>query len=482
MLKLRLLNREKLKEKKKMKKILTWAILCILCLSMFMVLASKSMVQASQELVNSTNANLTSDPPNAVPSSILYWVSVTLTNNQPVATPSPFQQMIQVESANYSQYEASNLQNIEFFNNNGMVISSWLESGDSNMSTDTIYWLNVPSIPANSETTIYIGFASPSTNLFNNQTTGEAPQLSSLYGQYDSGTNVFPFYDNFAGNTLQSFWTPYVNGGAITVNNGLTIQGNPGSLNGYGSVTEIDTPANGAEFTGPSVFDVYFRTGQNPNFRFGFRDTDLCDVQDGLSGNGIAVGYGSGANGIVAITSTASKPSTSSTSYTLTSPPNANYDVFSIAATSSIAQYYLNYAATSPSAVHTNIPSYNPSIGIGLEENFVSTAVNVTWVRTRSYPPNGVMPEVAVSTTITSVSTNIPSWMQWWFWTIIALGVIVVVLASTTVHYRKKPPISKETSVIQSKTAQKGIKTCPNCGANLPADSKFCGKCGTSLE
>jgi ribosomal protein L40E len=77
---------------------------------------------------------------------------------------------------------------------------------------------------------------------------------------------------------------------------------------------------------------------------------------------------------------------------------------------------------------------------------------------------------------------EIPLWMQWWFWTITALGAIVAVLAFTTVHYRKKPSVSKETSVMQSKTTQKANRVCPKCGANLPADSKFCGKCGTSLE
>lgn len=79
-------------------------------------------------------------------------------------------------------------------------------------------------------------------------------------------------------------------------------------------------------------------------------------------------------------------------------------------------------------------------------------------------------------------NTQSPIWTQWWFWAIIALVAIAVVLAFTTVHYRKKPAVSKETSVMQSKTAQKANKVCPKCGANLPADSKFCGKCGTSLE
>lgn len=75
-----------------------------------------------------------------------------------------------------------------------------------------------------------------------------------------------------------------------------------------------------------------------------------------------------------------------------------------------------------------------------------------------------------------------PWWTQWWFWTIIALGAIAVVLALTTVHYRKKTSVSRETSDVRSKTTQKANKVCPRCGANLPADSKFCGKCGTSLE
>jgi N-acetylneuraminic acid mutarotase len=77
---------------------------------------------------------------------------------------------------------------------------------------------------------------------------------------------------------------------------------------------------------------------------------------------------------------------------------------------------------------------------------------------------------------------EIQLWMQWWFWTIIALGAIVVILGFTTVHYRKKPSVSKGGNDMQTKTAQRTNKVCPNCGANLPVDSKFCGNCGTSLE
>ena len=45
-----------------------------------------------------------------VPAGIIYSIPFTLTNTQPVDTPSPFQEMIEVDSAAYSSYESPNLQ------------------------------------------------------------------------------------------------------------------------------------------------------------------------------------------------------------------------------------------------------------------------------------------------------------------------------------------------------------------------------------
>jgi len=63
---------------------------------------------------------------------------------------------------------------------------------------------------------------------------GEAPQLSSTYGQYDNGNYVFLFYDNFAGTTLNTNkWNyGYDSGGSIIVHNGLTINYTSSSLGG----------------------------------------------------------------------------------------------------------------------------------------------------------------------------------------------------------------------------------------------------------
>jgi len=83
----------------------------------------------------------------------------------------------------------------------------------------------------------------------------------------------------------------------------------------------------------------------------------------------------------------------------------------------------------------------------------------------------------------TPLEAVLPFWTQWWFWAIVVLGITTSIFASTTVYYRKKMRTSKEPQVAPAKPgAEKKCKVCPNCGAKLPTDSAFCGKCGTSLE
>src|SRR5579875_2512486 len=80
------------------------------------------------------------------------------------------------------------------------------------------------SVPANGSLTIYLFFYATTQNVLNTTNTGVAPQLTSTYGQYDNGINVFQFYDNFAGTSLSSKWSSFGYGApTLTVNNGLTI-------------------------------------------------------------------------------------------------------------------------------------------------------------------------------------------------------------------------------------------------------------------
>lgn len=119
-----------------------------------------------------------------------------ITINAPKNEPYQYQQQLVIDSNSFKKYEAGNLQNIIFTYPNGTIIPSWLQCGNSNTSTMTVYWLN---IHTNGTTPIQMKFYNKNQNMFNNFETGEAPNLTSPYGQYDDGASVFLAY--FNGNT-----------------------------------------------------------------------------------------------------------------------------------------------------------------------------------------------------------------------------------------------------------------------------------------
>jgi uncharacterized protein (DUF1684 family) len=132
-----------------------------------------------------------------------------------------------IDSSKFAQFEADNLQNIQFFDQAGRVLPSWLESGASASATRTVYWLRLTSgIPAHGAVTIFMAFAPTTQSKFNGTTTGEAPGLSPEYGQYDNGDRVFTRYANFRGTSLPRGWSSSVtpgSRGAVEINNGVRI-------------------------------------------------------------------------------------------------------------------------------------------------------------------------------------------------------------------------------------------------------------------
>jgi len=178
--------------------------------------------------------------PSTLPNAIVAYLSITVSNAKATAE-APEQEMITVNSSAYSSYEAPNLQNVEFFYQNGTIIPSWLETNASSSSTDSAYWLNMVRIPAKSQVTIFMGFALKGRNLFNGNDIGESPLLSPLYGQYDDGASVFEFYDNFAGSRLSPQWT---SSGNVMVSNGLHIYSTRGVDSYIKSVYSNFSPIN----------------------------------------------------------------------------------------------------------------------------------------------------------------------------------------------------------------------------------------------
>ncbi|MEM3482827.1 MAG: hypothetical protein QW091_01300, partial [Candidatus Micrarchaeaceae archaeon] len=177
--------------------------------------------------VTSTAVLTLQQAPVTVPSGIQSYVPITLTNSQTTATPAPFQQMVQFPESTYQNYLTynGNIANFEFFTSSGATIPAWIESNSSGTITA---WLNLASgiNPGSANAiTVYLGFASKTTNLLSSSGTtgiGEAPQLSSTYAQYDDGASVFSFYNNFAGTTLSPLIST-ASGITATQNNGLQL-------------------------------------------------------------------------------------------------------------------------------------------------------------------------------------------------------------------------------------------------------------------
>jgi hypothetical protein len=116
------------------------------------------------------------------------------------------------------------------------------------------------------------------------------------------------------------------------------------------------------------------------------------------------------------------------------------------------------------------------------DSNFFNGAIDEFTIYNYARTSAQILNDYELATDGTGNTVVLPFWAQWYFWTNIALAITTGAFASTTAYYRKKaftPEESKGTSKLASK---KEVKICPSCGAGLPVDSVFCGKCGTRQE
>jgi len=297
---------------------------------------------------------------------------VGITNSQSTPVPAGLQVMWQAPisslQAYFNQYGInlnSNLSNMRILYN-GQYVPAWIES--INNGTATI-WMKTPvSIPANSSIALSLN-AGPSLN-FDGVYWGEAPQLSPTYGQYDNGASIFNFYDNFKGNTLSSVWA-IPSGSNYQVNNGFIAKPSAGNTSAVYNPNIQETSSIIAEwclnmsstsYPGNNYYFQHNRYTSNSNMHWlGVSGSDT------LTNNGNAI-------------STASISST-------------GIQVFGIWNNGKTVTWYYegnSYTSTSVTAETDYLAlgwSYN-----GSSYNFPT----IYWVRTRSYPPNGVMPRVSL--------------------------------------------------------------------------------------
>ena len=317
-----------------------------------------------------------------LPSGIEYYSQLTISNSQSSATPSPFQQMVNITSSDpgFSLISTGNFgQNVEFFYSNGTVIPSWLESYSS---TNAIWWLKLGSIPASSSVTVYMGIAPTSTNLFNSVNDGEAPQLTcsnpsdtascSTYAEYDDGAKVFNNYWNFAGTIAPNGFT-YLYGSGAAYNNGVTLSA---TTDIYYSFTTYN----------PSNYILEGYTPTTPSAAWGGLLYTTTTTEGG--NYGLDTGYAAGESGVQQIYSA------NDGSEIFVNGVSINYpNIFEVYwASTDTATEYTNYknplqASTTDAPTITN--SY---IGLGA---WGAGSITFNWMRVRAYPPNGVMPSVS---------------------------------------------------------------------------------------
>ncbi|MCL5016680.1 MAG: DUF2341 domain-containing protein [Candidatus Parvarchaeota archaeon] len=303
---------------------------------------------------------------------------LTITNSQTTATPSPFQQMINITSTSpgWAYISQDFGQNVEFFYPNGTVIPSWLENYTS---SHALWWVKVGSIPASSSITIYMGFASSSTNLFNNKTTGEATQLSSTYAGYDNGANVFYVY--FNANTSLSSFTQYDVStlSQTTLNSEPVISFSANSAYGW------------AGFSNPIplsfIIDGWIYTTQTTSM------VGFVGQAQTSSDSGYLFGGGTGA-GDTYVSITMSN-SDALTGLADTGPENENsweyvqvsYNDGDIIISGGNAPQSFSYTASASDTTYTS--GY-----VGIGESGFSGYNYYRYMFVRAYPPNGVMPSV----------------------------------------------------------------------------------------
>ena len=279
--------------------------------------------------------------------------TITITNNQADPTPSPFQQLLNLNLSSILS-SSSQLLNLQFCLdvNCNTPLYAWIEQ---NSLTNVYIWIKIPtSIPANGSLTIYMFVR----NSIQYPYTGISPTLTSIYAQYDNGENVFTFYDNFAGTSLNTNkWNALTS--YYSVNNGLEIINN----NNVIDIVSIQS------FDMPYIVDSY-----------------AVDVTSATN-SGIVFGY-NGSNNYELFTYTYNLwTNNGSTELQANKYDKGGNEIVTIEVTSTELEFEYNYQE-----VNTYSGTINGNGNIGFMSTTAGTNGVFYWIRLRAYPPNGVMP------------------------------------------------------------------------------------------
>ena len=225
-------------------------------------------------------------------------------------------------------------------------------------------------------------FFSTSSNILNTVNTGEAPQLFSTYAEYDDGANVFTNYWNFAGTALPTGWTSLAQTDvAITIDNGITVN------NTDIAASSLEQAAYYSTEVTPSVEDFLITSSSFGNNNIGVGYTTSTPVTTNQPPNTVEGALGSDTNNARAFAINSSGDVSGTTGAAV----GTSGIVSTIWTNSSAVTATYDYGDATTET--TDVPTYGSAYIVLMTQ--YSTSYTLQWLRTRAYPPNGVMPSVS---------------------------------------------------------------------------------------
>ena len=356
----------------------------------------------------SKTSNLISHSFTSLSSQIKEYYPLYINNTQSIATPSPYQQLINLTTSSFTPYLNYNgsIANFEFIFTNNTTIPSWIES---NVSGVIKVWLKLPQINASSSLEIYLGFGSSTTNFLSSSGTsgiGEAPQLSFTYGKYDDGSNIFTQY---GGKSWNSF--TYYGGNWITTNGYLQQTDTTGSYNN--GATALITNTN-YSVTGKYILGMAFNYTTNVKARVGIvaiaTPTTVPSITAYRFINSESSNFISFLNDQVAWVVQDNYQGALNTNYTMIiRDSNGTWDV-------NLFSGYSEFGTTLTvlnSTFYTTANLMGKTSGyIGISATFyngttfINSPINVQWFYMRSYSPNGIMPSQSFGLKVNNTVTG----------------------------------------------------------------------------
>jgi DNA-binding beta-propeller fold protein YncE len=338
--------------------------------------------------------------PSVIPTGVFFYLPATPTETGATMGANT-QVLFNFDADAYQSVEAPNMQNFIAFNGiSGTPYDCWLEGNETDLqNANGLYtsnalgiWCRIPEGSWFTDNNIFFGFYSLSTNNFNGiGPWGEAPQLSSTYGQYDNGKLVFPFlYQDFkdAGDAEAQGWEAPSTG--VSISNGLAL------ASASGAISELTTANYGLNSS--QVLDGYaymlpmdlVSEFGNPGLYSEIGYLSAASYTEVGWESEYAVAYGYDAFYITPFSCISGTCQFQGQSY---SPPmeGVGWNIYTTGWSSdSLAKFSYNYG--SPYSIDS-LPSMQLPIGASLDAGSGGTnTINVDWMRMRTSPPNGQMP------------------------------------------------------------------------------------------